>query len=75
MIFKSEPNNAEKQLTRQIDVGCERIFTWASEATTKPNVKAICSMDGLKPGFQPPVVLAIPIATSKNVPRNSATSM
>lgn len=50
--------------------------TCASVATTKPNVKAIWVIVGLYPSPHPwPVVLAIPMATKKNAPKNSANKI
>lgn len=50
-------------------------LTCASVATTKPNVKAICTMDGSYPVFHADVVLAMPTDTKKNVPKNSASKI
>lgn len=50
-------------------------FTCAIVATTKPNVNAIWTIDGEYPVVHAAVVLAIPIDTKKNVPKNSANNI
>lgn len=50
-------------------------FTCAIVATTKPKVNAIWTMDGEYPAVHAAVVLAIPIDTKKNVPKNSANNI
>lgn len=49
-------------------------LTWANVATSRPNVNAICGTLGEYDASNPPVVLPIPIETSKKVPRHSAIS-
>ena len=51
------------------------MLTCAIVATTRPKVNAICGIDAVYVESQPPVVLPMPIATRKNVPKNSAISI